>query len=199
MNEKPLWKQEPQKETTTTQEPESDTLYTTFTKWFFKPVQHIPTQIIEKITPKQPTLLSMKKDSKTSFCEPLPPPDPIVIEPKSKSWGSYIPLPFKKESPPPPPPTSASGEMPLFTAEELSTPEKQSQPLNDRSIPFHAPVRLNPYFLPWVMSELLNDASLNAELKEELKELVRLYKEWEPVSKEFRNLKYRLEPLRSRL
>ncbi|KAI9103013.1 hypothetical protein DFS34DRAFT_700745 [Phlyctochytrium arcticum] len=64
-----------------------------------------------------------------------------------------------------------------------------------------APLRLNPYFLPWIMARLVDDPHIAAdeELKEELNDLVHMFEMWEPTTKQLKEIRYRLEPLRSKL
>ena len=58
--------------------------------------------------------------------------------------------------------------------------------------------KLNPYHLPYIMATLLSD-HFPVELKRDLDHVVEMYGEWEPKSKDGKELKYRLEPLQSKL
>jgi hypothetical protein len=66
---------------------------------------------------------------------------------------------------------------------------------------FAAPTKLNPYYLPWVMSQLLHDPRIkrNKKLSEELKGLQKMFVEWRPLRTAEKELKYRLEPLKAKL
>lgn len=58
----------------------------------------------------------------------------------------------------------------------------------------------NPSFIPWIIRGMLLDRKLHdAGFKEELDKLVDLYGEWQPVTKELKELKRRLKPLQSKL
>jgi hypothetical protein len=58
--------------------------------------------------------------------------------------------------------------------------------------------KLNPYYLPYIMATLANE-DLPEVLKQEFELIIQMYKEWDPKSKEGKDLKYRLEPLQSKL
>jgi hypothetical protein len=58
--------------------------------------------------------------------------------------------------------------------------------------------KLNPYLLPWIMAKLLA-SNLPKDLKAELDDVVEMYKKWDPKTKESKDLKYRLEGLKSKL
>ncbi|KAJ3092004.1 hypothetical protein HK102_011630 [Quaeritorhiza haematococci] len=74
-------------------------------------------------------------------------------------------------------------------------------PLQMQLSQFSAPTRLNPYYLPWIMASLLHNKDIQShpELMGELENLLRMFEGWEPVSRAAKELKYRLEPLRSKL
>ncbi|CAK7263835.1 hypothetical protein SEPCBS57363_000757 [Sporothrix epigloea] len=57
----------------------------------------------------------------------------------------------------------------------------------------------NPYHLPWIMRGLLEEDFVKTELHDETAELVKQYDEWKPVTKPLKDVKYRLEAVRSRL
>ncbi|RKO99067.1 hypothetical protein CXG81DRAFT_15080 [Caulochytrium protostelioides] len=65
---------------------------------------------------------------------------------------------------------------------------------------YRAPARLNPYFLPWIMAQLLADPFIqqSPELAADLHQLQTEFAAWEPQSKVYRELRYRLEPFRAR-
>ncbi len=57
----------------------------------------------------------------------------------------------------------------------------------------------NPYHLPWIMRGLLEEDFVKTELSAETAELVRRFDEWKPVTKALKDVKYRLEAVRSKL
>lgn len=57
----------------------------------------------------------------------------------------------------------------------------------------------NPYFLPWAMRGILEEEVVRRQLGEELQMLLRLFEEWKPVSKGLKDIKFRLEAIRSKL
>ncbi|CAK7273514.1 hypothetical protein SEPCBS119000_005695 [Sporothrix epigloea] len=57
----------------------------------------------------------------------------------------------------------------------------------------------NPYHLPWIMRGLLEEDFVKTELYAETAELVKQYDDWKPVTKPLKDVKYRLEAVRSRL
>ncbi|TPX56423.1 hypothetical protein SpCBS45565_g08414 [Spizellomyces sp. 'palustris'] len=64
-----------------------------------------------------------------------------------------------------------------------------------------APLRLNPYYLPWIMARLVDDRNIqnHETLKTELDGLLKMFEMWEPNTRQLKEMRYRLEPLRSRL
>lgn len=57
----------------------------------------------------------------------------------------------------------------------------------------------NPYHLPWVMRGLLEEGFVKTELSTETDELLRQFDAWKPVTKALKDVKYRLEAVRSRM
>ncbi|KAF2733956.1 hypothetical protein EJ04DRAFT_494369 [Polyplosphaeria fusca] len=57
----------------------------------------------------------------------------------------------------------------------------------------------NPYFLPWAMRGLLEEEFVKKELGGEVEELLGMFEAWKPVKKELKEVKFRLEAVRSRL
>ncbi len=57
----------------------------------------------------------------------------------------------------------------------------------------------NPYHLPWIMRGLLEEDFVKTELSMETAELLRQFDDWKPVNKALKDVKYRLEAVRSRL
>ncbi|KAF9958469.1 hypothetical protein BGZ72_000310 [Mortierella alpina] len=84
------------------------------------------------------------------------------------------------------PPTSLTSEM------------TRSEPILN---PFRAKQRLNPFYLPWGMRGIADEILARGDqvLIKELERLKRLYIEWNPVTKAMKEIKFRLEPVRSKL
>jgi hypothetical protein len=57
----------------------------------------------------------------------------------------------------------------------------------------------NPYVLPWIMRGLLEEDFVKTELNSETAELLRQFDDWKPVTKALKDVKYRLEAVRSKL
>ena len=56
----------------------------------------------------------------------------------------------------------------------------------------------NPYHLPWVMRGVLEEEFVKKELDEETSQLLRQFEDWKPATKGLKDVKYRLEAVRSR-
>ncbi|KAJ9638819.1 hypothetical protein H2199_006679 [Coniosporium tulheliwenetii] len=56
----------------------------------------------------------------------------------------------------------------------------------------------NPYFLPWAMRGLLEEEYVKREMGKEVEELLGLFEEWRPVSKGLKDVRFRLEAVRSK-
>ncbi|KAI0200474.1 hypothetical protein F4808DRAFT_428991 [Astrocystis sublimbata] len=57
----------------------------------------------------------------------------------------------------------------------------------------------NPYVLPWIMRGLLEEDRVKTELSHETAELLKQFDEWAPTTKALKDVKYRLEAVRSKL
>ena len=57
----------------------------------------------------------------------------------------------------------------------------------------------NPYVLPWIMRGLLEEDLVKTELSSETEELLRQFDDWKPSTKALKDVKYRLEAVRSKL
>jgi hypothetical protein len=57
----------------------------------------------------------------------------------------------------------------------------------------------NPFFLPWAMRGILEEDKVRKELGDECRQLLALFDEWKPTSKGLKDVKFRLEALRSKL
>ncbi|KAG0200484.1 hypothetical protein BGX28_006457 [Mortierella sp. GBA30] len=80
----------------------------------------------------------------------------------------------------------------------LTSEKARSEPVLH---PFRAKHTLNPFYLPWGMRGVMDEIKVRGDevLNEELERLKRLYDEWNPVSKGMKEIKFRLEPVRSKL
>ncbi|KAH6969047.1 hypothetical protein DER45DRAFT_548330 [Fusarium avenaceum] len=57
----------------------------------------------------------------------------------------------------------------------------------------------NPYVLPWIMRGLLEEDFVRTELSTEADELLKQFDNWKPTNKALKDVKYRLEAVRSKL
>lgn len=66
---------------------------------------------------------------------------------------------------------------------------------------FQAKLRQNPFYLPWAMRGICDDARVLGDkvLSRELEKLRDLFDRWVPSSAKMREIKFRLEPLKARL
>lgn len=67
--------------------------------------------------------------------------------------------------------------------------------------PLHAPTKTNPYFLPWIWAHLTLDTRIQAdpELNREFEMVKLLFLRWMPSAGYLKEIKYRLEPIKSKL
>jgi len=67
--------------------------------------------------------------------------------------------------------------------------------------PFKAQQSLNPFYLPWGMRGVMDELKARGDqvLDDEMERLKTLYDDWKPVSKGMKEIKFRLEPVRSKL
>jgi hypothetical protein len=79
--------------------------------------------------------------------------------------------------------TSASDGIPLVRNYEGLSGSKES----------------NPFFLPWAMRGILEEDKVRKELGDECRQLLALFDEWKPTTKGLKDVKFRLEALRSKL
>lgn len=68
-----------------------------------------------------------------------------------------------------------------------------------RMEPFLAKQQQNPFYLPWVMHGICSDQRILADevLKNDLSKLLILFDEWNPTSARLKELKFRLDPIRT--
>lgn len=64
---------------------------------------------------------------------------------------------------------------------------------------YEIPTNANPYVLPWIMRGLLEEDFVKTELDAEVTELLKQFDDWKPSTKVLKDVKYRLEAVRSRL
>ncbi|KAF2225987.1 hypothetical protein BDZ85DRAFT_213644 [Elsinoe ampelina] len=57
----------------------------------------------------------------------------------------------------------------------------------------------NPYFLPWAMRGILEEGEVRSNMQGEVKELIKLFDEWKPTSKALKDVRFRLEAVKSKL
>lgn len=87
----------------------------------------------------------------------------------------------------------------LAISHALETAPAHSPPpcdISTRQGPLTSP---NPYVLPWIMRGLLEEKFVRTELHNEADELLRQFDDWKPTNKALKDVKYRLEALRSKL
>jgi hypothetical protein len=64
---------------------------------------------------------------------------------------------------------------------------------------YQIPTNANPYVLPWIMRGLLEEDFVKTELDTEVTELLKQFDDWKPSTKVLKDVKYRLEAVRSKL
>ncbi|TQS37861.1 hypothetical protein Golomagni_01654 [Golovinomyces magnicellulatus] len=64
---------------------------------------------------------------------------------------------------------------------------------------YKIPKSNNPYMLPWIMRGLLEEEYVKTELKLETIELLKRFESWKPTTKSLKDIKYRLEAVKSKL
>lgn len=64
---------------------------------------------------------------------------------------------------------------------------------------FIAKQQLNPFYLPWAMHGICSDPLILSDevLKKDLARLLTLFEDWNPTSTRLRELKFRLDPIRT--
>lgn len=95
--------------------------------------------------------------------------------------------------------TPASGHTPpAFVRRPVTTAPPPSSNA-DGAAAKNAAVLPNPYVLPWIMRGLLEEDLVKTELSGEAGELLQQFDDWRPATKALRDVKYRLEAVRSKL
>lgn len=64
---------------------------------------------------------------------------------------------------------------------------------------YEIPSNANPYVLPWIMRGLLEEDFVKTDLHNETAELLKQFDDWKPATKVLKDVKYRLEAVRSKL
>jgi hypothetical protein len=64
---------------------------------------------------------------------------------------------------------------------------------------YEIPTNANPYVLPWIMRGLLEEDFVKTELDAEVTDLLKQFDDWKPSTKVLKDVKYRLEAVRSKL
>jgi hypothetical protein len=64
---------------------------------------------------------------------------------------------------------------------------------------FDLPLNGNPYFLPWSLRGMLEEAIVRTQLSDECGQLLEQFEDWKPVSKTLKDVKFRLEGIRSKI
>ncbi|KAF8972832.1 hypothetical protein BGZ46_010034 [Entomortierella lignicola] len=96
-------------------------------------------------------------------------------------------------------------EVYMLAIRSLLEPPDSLTPEMARSEPiihsFRAKQNLNPFYLPWGMRGVIDELKAlgNATLDKEMERLKSLYDDWNPISKGMKEIKFRLEPVRSQL
>lgn len=57
----------------------------------------------------------------------------------------------------------------------------------------------NPFFLPWAVRGLLEEEMVKNTLQEEAKHLLTQFDDWQPTTKALKDVKFRLEAVRTKL
>ncbi len=57
----------------------------------------------------------------------------------------------------------------------------------------------NPFILPWAMRGVLEEDFVRSQLQEEVQDLLRLFDDWKPASKTLKDVRWRLEAVKSKL
>ncbi|KAI9265813.1 hypothetical protein EDC94DRAFT_516513 [Helicostylum pulchrum] len=90
--------------------------------------------------------------------------------------------------------TSSSRKTPLSTPSIVTVKEIEA-----KMEPFQAKQQQNPFYLPWAMHSICSDPLVLADqvLKDDLSKLLTLFEQWNPTSARLRELKFRLDPIKT--
>ena len=64
---------------------------------------------------------------------------------------------------------------------------------------YKVPTNTNPFILPWSMRGLLEEEYVRTELDKETTTLLEQFDNWKPTSKVLKDVKFRLEAVKSKL
>ena len=64
---------------------------------------------------------------------------------------------------------------------------------------YEVPTNTNPFILPWSMRGLLEEEYVRTELDQETTTLLEQFDNWKPASKVLKDVKFRLEAVKSKL
>ena len=92
---------------------------------------------------------------------------------------------------------SLANDHSLAIEHALETTSVGDVPLHIKK--YEIPTNANPYVLPWIMRGLLEEDFVKTELDAEVTELLKQFDEWKPATKVLKDVKYRLEAVRSKL
>ncbi|KAF2140528.1 uncharacterized protein K452DRAFT_230459 [Aplosporella prunicola CBS 121167] len=85
------------------------------------------------------------------------------------------------------------------TLETTSLPYALNPPLHIKDFEGVGTVGSNPFFLPWAMRGLLEEDFVRKELSAEVEGLLNLFEDWKPNTKPLKDIRFRLEAVRSKL
>jgi len=60
-------------------------------------------------------------------------------------------------------------------------------------------VNSNPFYLPWAMRGILEEEAVKKDMQDEVNELLRLFDEWKPTTKPLKDVRFRLEAVKSKM
>jgi hypothetical protein len=120
-------------------------------------------------------------------------------------FGKYVrAFPSSKNESPPPirkpsisRKTSSSAASLLMTASNVFPIAAEVEEAKMES--FQAKQQQNPFYLPWALHGICSDPMILADevMKKDLARLLKLFEQWNPTSSRLRELKFRLDPLRT--
>lgn len=64
---------------------------------------------------------------------------------------------------------------------------------------YEPPTNNNPFFLPWAARGLLEEEIVRTQLQDEAKELLKQFDDWQPTTKVLKDVKFRLEAVKTKL
>jgi hypothetical protein len=93
--------------------------------------------------------------------------------------------------------SSADNSYSLGVRHALETTDCPDVPLKVQ--PFELPTNGNPYFLPWSLRGMLEETLVRSKLAAECGQLLEKFDNWKPTSKTLKDVKFRLEGIKSKL